>query len=103
MPFNQNITDSDLSNMFGAMLSRSMKVAGGGDPFGQAVRSALPQFSSSEFAGSPYVNSTKDPAERQRRMEEMAKSYRDTAALNQAMAKQRGALDDLNKPFWKQY
>lgn len=38
--FNQH----DLSNMLGAMLGRSMRIAKGGDPFGDSVRQQLPTF-----------------------------------------------------------
>ena len=99
---NSNFTDRDLGNMYGSMLARSMRIASGGDPDGQAIRSLIPSADPSAFASDPYVLSTTDPAERQKRMDQVAKFHNDTMMKNAALAGQRSALSDLTKPSYMQ-
>lgn len=119
--FNQNVNDSDFLNMFGGMLSRSMRVAGG-DPDGNAVRQALPNFQSkydlhkqrdidlygSEDAaikhyGQLWAGPNASEEEMRRKVEQAWRTKADTDMRNYDLAQERAMKAQLNKPFWMQY
>ena len=119
MQFNQNVTDSDLANMFGGMLARSMRIAKG-DSDGHNVRMALPSFqdrynlyrqrdidrygSLEDAAGQdPYARTSQDSAERLRRLEQNWRTHADTDMRNYDLLQQRMLRNQMTSSPWTNY